>query len=106
MRAWARLTERRTTTTMRRMERVRVESYAGYRAEQEPVAVQWDGARRRVEAIVRRWREPDAAFFRVRLEGGALLLLRQDRRTDEWTIASVAPDRGSGAGRTGPEEDA
>lgn len=73
------------------MERVRVECYAGYQADQEPVAVHGDGGRRRVVGIERRWVEPGAAFFRVRLEDGGVWLLRHDRRADCWDIVAVTP---------------
>lgn len=85
------------------MERVRVECYAGARADEEPRAVHLsegggEGAavRRLVLAVERRWIEPDAAFFRVRLEGGRGCLLRHDRRTDAWELVEVSP---SPAGR-------
>jgi len=78
------------------MERVGVECYAGHRADEEPRAVLFgagSGApeRRLVLAVERRWIEPDAAFFRVRLEGGLGCVLRHDRRTDGWALVEVSP---------------
>lgn len=71
------------------MERVRVECYAGYRAEQEPIAVHLDGSRQRVLGIADRWLEPDASYFKVRLEDGHAYLIRHDRREDAWFLVTV-----------------
>ncbi|MBW2527789.1 MAG: hypothetical protein JRI23_26650 [Deltaproteobacteria bacterium] len=68
---------------------VRVECYAGYRADQEPRTVQWSGRRLRVLGIAKRWHEPDASCFRVRLEDGNLYELRRRVDDDAWSLVEV-----------------
>ncbi len=67
---------------------IRVESYAGYRGEQEPTAF-WLGERRlAVNAILDRWIGPDYRYFRVRADDGDLYVLRRDDTNDRWTLGA------------------
>jgi hypothetical protein len=67
---------------------IRVECYAGYRAEQEPVAF-WLGERRvAVHAVVDRWVAPTQRWFRVDADDGNLYVLRQDETSGDWDIAA------------------
>jgi len=59
-------------------------AYAGYRGEQEPRAVVLEGRRLGVAQIERRWRDPDADGFEVRLEDGRRIQLRLDRNGEWW----------------------
>jgi hypothetical protein len=72
------------------MQPVEVIAYAGYRGDQEPRAVVLDGRRLRVHRIERRWRDPEADGFQVRLEDGRRLELRRDR-DGEWWSAGARP---------------
>ena len=65
--------------------RVRVTSYAGYRAEQEPRRFVLDGQSHDIAEIVRRWREPGADCFVVRTSGGPGFELCHDHGTDSWS---------------------
>ena len=57
---------------------IRVECYAGYRGEQEPLAF-WLGERRvAVRAVVDRWFAPRQRWFRVDANDGNMYVLRQD----------------------------
>jgi hypothetical protein len=68
---------------------IRVECYAGYRAEQEPTAF-WLGARRvEVREIVDRWYAPDKRWFKVDGDDGQLYVLRHDEATDSWDLAAL-----------------
>ena len=67
---------------------IRVQSYAGYRSEQEPVAF-WLGERRvEVRAVVDRWYAPTQRWFRVDADDGNVYVLRHDEASDEWEIAA------------------
>lgn len=67
---------------------IRVECYAGYRGEQEPVAF-WLGERRlAVRAIVDRWFGPEGRWFKVDAEDGHFYVLRHAEQNDEWDIAA------------------
>ena len=69
---------------------LRVECYAGYKADQEPRAFVLDGTRRLVLGIADRWVEPDATCFRVRADDGHRYLLRHDRTEDAWSLVEVS----------------
>ncbi|HEV8551833.1 MAG TPA: hypothetical protein VGR65_00385 [Casimicrobiaceae bacterium] len=72
---------------------IRVECYAGYRAEQEPV-VFWCGERRlEVRAIADRWYSPTQRWFRVDADDGHMFVLRHDEQSDEWEIAAFTARR-------------
>ncbi len=65
---------------------VEVICYSGHAADVEPRAVVVDGRRLEVVAIERRWREPEARGFVVRLADGTRPKLRQAVASGEWTI--------------------
>jgi hypothetical protein len=67
---------------------IRVECYAGYRGEQEPVAF-WLGERRfEVREILDRWFAPAQRWFRVDVGDGDLYVLRHDETSGEWELAA------------------
>jgi hypothetical protein len=67
---------------------IRVECYAGYRGEQEPVAF-WLAERRiAVRAIVDRWLAPSQRWFRVDAADGNVYVLRHDETSGDWEIAA------------------
>jgi hypothetical protein len=67
---------------------IRVECYAGYRGEQEPLAF-WVGERRvAVRVVVDRWFAPTHRWFRVDADDGNLYVLRQDETSGEWEIVA------------------
>lgn len=67
---------------------IRVESYAGYRGDQEPVAF-WLGERRlSVRAIVDRWFAPTQRWFRVDADDDNMYVLRLNESTGDWDIAA------------------
>lgn len=72
---------------------IRVSSYAGYRADQEPLAF-WLGERRvEVRAIVDRWYAPTQRWFRVDADDGNLYVLRHDEASGDWEIAAFTATR-------------
>ncbi|HEU0200428.1 MAG TPA: hypothetical protein VFR86_08335 [Burkholderiaceae bacterium] len=76
---------------------IRVECYAGYRGEQEPLAF-WLGARRlAVQAIVDRWFAPSQRWFKVAADDGDTYILRLDEPSGEWDLAAFTRG-GGGAG--------
>jgi len=67
---------------------LRVECYAGYRGEQEPLAF-WLGKERiGVRGVVDRWFAPSRRWFRVDAEDGNMYVLRHDETSGEWDIAA------------------
>jgi len=53
---------------------------------EKPVAVNWEGARREVETILGRWRDPQGIHFRVRTTDRLVFELTYLSATDEWLI--------------------
>jgi hypothetical protein len=65
---------------------IRVECYAGYRAEESP---RWFFiGKRRIEVveIIDRWLEPVHSHFKVRGDDGGIYILRHDQDTDSWEM--------------------
>jgi hypothetical protein len=76
---------------------IRVECYAGYRGDQEPVAF-WLGERRlAVRAILDRWHAPATRWFRVDADDGNLYVLRHDDPPGDWQVAAFTAHRSPGA---------
>ncbi len=70
---------------------VRVDAYAGYRGEETPRAFEHDGATFVIEEILDRWYQggvdpaaPVADYFKVRIAGGAVRILRYER--GQWCL--------------------
>ena len=63
-----------------------VETYSGYKADEQPVAFHLGGRRIGVEQILDRWYGEDHAYFKVIGEDGTLYIIRQDRRSDTWEL--------------------
>lgn len=67
---------------------IRVECYAGYRADQEPLAF-WLGERRlAVRSIVDRWFAPSQRWFKVDADDGHVYVLRHDETSGDWELAA------------------
>ena len=80
---------------------MRVECYAGYRGEQEPIAF-WIGERRvAVRALVDQWLAPMQRCFKVHADDGNMYVLRQHEPSGEWEIAEVSPPARSPSARRG-----
>ena len=72
---------------------IRVECYAGYRAEQEPLAF-WCGERRlEVRAVVDRWAAPAQRWFKVDADNGNVYILRHDEASGDWEIVAFTASR-------------
>ena len=69
---------------------MRVDCYAGYRGDQEPVAL-WFGQRRcAVVGIVDRWFSPMQRWFKVEADDGQMYIVRHDETMGEWDLAALA----------------
>jgi len=68
--------------------KVRVQCYAGRKADERPVRFQLDERDYMIEEIVDQWYGPDDTFFKVRADDGNLYILC--RRTSpveaEWSL--------------------
>jgi hypothetical protein len=70
--------------------RVRVDCYAGYRANQRPLRFSLQGRLYEVEEILDHWYEPAATYYKVRAHDGNFYILRhgEDPMQDTWTLES------------------
>ena len=68
------------------MSEIRVECYAGYRADERPLRFVLGGREFRVHELDGRWYSPQASFFRVRADDGNYYVLRHDEAQDSWTL--------------------
>ena len=67
---------------------IRVECYAGYRGEQEPLAF-WLGERRLiVHTVTDRWFAPMHHWFKVDAEDGNMYVLRHDEAHGNWELVA------------------
>jgi len=67
---------------------IRVESYAGYRGEQEPRVFFLGERPLEVIEIVDRWMEPGRRWFKCRASDGNSYILRHDEAGGEWELAA------------------
>jgi hypothetical protein len=65
---------------------VEVEAYSGFKADERPLRFRLGEAWLTVDEVVDRWYDPDAMYFRVRVEDGAMYILRHVEGSDVWTL--------------------
>ena len=71
------------------MVEVRVECYAGYRGDETPRRLHFEGREIEVSEVLSRWKEPGVLFFRVRTEEGRLYVLHKDESAGRWDIPEI-----------------
>jgi len=74
---------------------VRVECYAGYRADQRPVRFELRGHPFEVREVDDQWYSPDATYFRVLADDGNFYVLRHEESKDVWTLDGFRAARAS-----------
>ena len=68
--------------------KLRVECYAGYKADQRPIKFWLGEALHFVESIDDQWFGPSASYFRVHADDGNTYVLGHNENADEWTLES------------------
>jgi hypothetical protein len=68
------------------MSEMRVECYAGYRADQRPTRFILRGRTFEIIEVEDQWYSPGAIYFRVRTEDGDYFILRHDEAQDVWSL--------------------
>lgn len=70
--------------------KLRVECYSGQRADERPVRFWLEGTEYLVEAVLDRWYEPEAMFYKVRADDGNLYIFRHQTSTPDgqWELVS------------------
>ncbi|HSB70574.1 MAG TPA: hypothetical protein VLH58_01330 [Candidatus Methylomirabilis sp.] len=72
-----------------------VECYAGYTADERPVAIRLGGRPVAVREIMDRWYGEDHAYFKFVGDDGAVYIIRQDRSSDRWELILMEIPSGS-----------
>jgi hypothetical protein len=65
---------------------LKVECYAGYKANQKPTAFALGKKKIKVEAIVDQWYGPDHTYFKVLAEDTNIYILRYGETNDRWEL--------------------
>ena len=65
---------------------LRVQCYAGRKADERPVKFQMGEREFVVEEILDQWYGPSEIFFKVRADDGNLYILRHNSSPDEWQL--------------------
>jgi hypothetical protein len=65
---------------------IRVECYAGHRAESEPRRLHLGRRELAVTEILDRWIDPRHRYFKLRGDDGGIYLLRHDTETGRWEL--------------------
>ncbi len=68
------------------MSDIRVECYAGHRADQRPLRFALRGRAFDVVEVDDQWYSPEAIYFRVRANDGNFYVLRHDEHADIWSL--------------------
>ncbi len=69
---------------------VRVECYAGYKADERPLRFTIGEHRYEISQVLDQWHGTDATYFRVQADDGNLYVLRHSDtgQEDRWTLES------------------
>jgi len=68
------------------MSEIRVECYAGHKADQRPLRFTLGDQILEVRDIEDQWYSPSACYFKVRANDGNLYILRHNEEEDRWTL--------------------
>ena len=68
------------------MSEMRVECYAGYKADQRPTRFILRGRTFEIMEVEDQWYSPDRIYFRVRTQDGDYFVLRHDEAQDVWSL--------------------
>ena len=75
------------------MSKIKVESYAGYKADQFPLRFTLGEQILKAEEILDQWYSPSAQYFRVRGSDGNIYILRHDEQEDAWYLDAFRAGR-------------
>lgn len=67
---------------------VRVECYAGYKAEERPVRIVFETQTLEIAEVEDRWYSPGATYFRALAESGDRYVLRHDDAQGVWSLTA------------------
>jgi len=65
---------------------VKVECYAGYRADERPRRFGFGQKNIEVEEIIDQWQGEDYRYFKLKGDDGDIYILRHDEASDRWEL--------------------
>jgi hypothetical protein len=68
------------------MNEIKVECYAGYKADQRPVRFILGANVLEIVELEDQWYSPSARYFRVRASDSNIYILHHDEEKDRWTL--------------------
>ena len=68
---------------------IRVECYAGHKANERPTFLWIEDEKKVVENIIDRWAGEDHDYFKLVADDHKVYLIRYDRRADFWALEKV-----------------
>ena len=68
------------------MNGIKVECYAGYKADQRPLRFTMGDQILEVSEVEDQWYSPTSRHFRVRASDGNVYILRHDEEQDRWSL--------------------
>jgi hypothetical protein len=68
------------------MNGIKVECYAGYKADQRPLRFAMGDQILEVREVEDQWYSPTSRHFRVRASDGNIYILRYDEEQDRWSL--------------------
>lgn len=71
-----------------REQRVRVETYSGFKADERPLRLHLVDCALEVVSVEDRWYSPGETYFRVLTNNGDRYVLRHNEAQDVWTLAA------------------
>jgi len=72
------------------MESVKVESYAGARAEEHPLRLYIDKRKVEIVSVEKRWATPDCKYFKVLGDDFLSYVLEYNNAKDAWSLLTVS----------------
>ncbi len=85
---------------------LKVEAYAGYKANQRPLAFTLGKKRLQITRIVDQWYGPDHVYFKVLAEDANSYILRYSEADDHWALVFFKEGDYQGEVSSGMEKDA
>jgi hypothetical protein len=71
------------------MQKIKVQCYSGYKADEKPVSFILDSHKRMVDKVIDQWRTPEFEYFKVMADDGKGYLLRNDEINGEWVLEKI-----------------
>ena len=65
---------------------VKVDCYAGYRAEETPRRIRFESRKIEVRKVLDRWLDPDHRYFKILGNDEGIYIIRHDTNTGVWGL--------------------